>query len=192
MKHKILVTQALAATGFLFTGLTDASSSTHRNLVQRAPDNWPIKTGYVHFGDSYGAGMGTGTTSGDACRVGSNNFGRLLNEFTNDPSIDYQNHACSGDTTVGINRQIDEWTRPEKADVATMSVGGNDVGFSTIVRYCILQLAPFGDDKMRDMCDGFINDAKNHIADNSSNGLISKLTAVYSKALHKSGRKVCS
>jgi hypothetical protein len=28
---------------------------------------------YVHFGDSYASGMGTGTTSGDSCRVGSNN-----------------------------------------------------------------------------------------------------------------------
>jgi hypothetical protein len=29
--------------------------------------------GYVHFGDSYASGMGTGTTTGDSCRVGSSN-----------------------------------------------------------------------------------------------------------------------
>jgi hypothetical protein len=36
------------------------------------PDGIAV-TGYVHFGDSYASGMGTATTSGDSCRVGSNN-----------------------------------------------------------------------------------------------------------------------
>lgn len=134
--------------------------------------------------------MGTGTTKGDSCRVGSNNFGKLINDFTNNPDVDFQLRTCSGDTTVGVTRQINEWTNPEKADVATMSVGGNDLDFSKIIRYCILEMAPWSTDKMREMCDGFIADAKVNIADASDKGLKSKLTAVYSKALQKSGRKV--
>lgn len=45
---------------------------------------------------------------------------------------------CSGDTTTGLNRQIDEWKDPENADIATVAMGGNDLGFSDIVMNCIL------------------------------------------------------
>ncbi|CAO2648048.1 Nn.00g089700.m01.CDS01 [Neocucurbitaria sp. VM-36] len=94
--------------------------------------------GYVHFGDSYGAGMGTGSTSGDACRVGENNFGELLYKSWGDNSISFETKVCSGDTTKGLNRQIEEWKDPAKANVGTVSIGGNDVGFIDLVRYCIL------------------------------------------------------
>ena len=57
-----------------------SSSAARRTPLRRAPSNWPIKTGYVAFGDSYAAGMGTGVTSDDPCRVGSNNFAKLLME----------------------------------------------------------------------------------------------------------------
>ena len=42
-------------------------------LVIDGDENAISVTGYVHFGDSYASGMGTGTTSSDSCRVGSNN-----------------------------------------------------------------------------------------------------------------------
>jgi hypothetical protein len=87
--------------------------------LDRRTTYWPIKSGYVAFGDSYGAGLGTGATSTDACRVGSNNFGSLLNQWTNNPNVNYQQKVCSGDTTVGLNRQIDEWKWPSLADVVT-------------------------------------------------------------------------
>lgn len=94
---------------------------------------FPIVDGYVAFGDSFAAGMGTGTTTGDACRVGENSYPKLLNEYGKTPTSDFQNLPCSGDTVVGLMSQIDKWITPEKADVATISIGGNDVGFSKIV-----------------------------------------------------------
>src|SRR5436309_3520715 len=114
---------SLASSIIILSGVAHASQDgQHRALLQRAPDNWPIKTGYVAFGDSFGAGMGTGKTSTDGCRIGSNNFGDLLNRWTNNPNVDFQKKVCSGDTSVGLNRQIDEWTNPRKADVATISM----------------------------------------------------------------------
>jgi hypothetical protein len=41
-------------------------------IIDREEDGISVP-GHVHFGDSYASGMGTGTTSTDSCRVGSNN-----------------------------------------------------------------------------------------------------------------------
>jgi hypothetical protein len=61
-------------------------------LIIDGPDDDSVSvTGYVHFGDSYASGMGTGTTSGDSCRVGSSNCEFLLliialSSFARDPN----------------------------------------------------------------------------------------------------------
>lgn len=98
---------------------------------------------YVHFGDSYGAGMGTGTTSRDRCRVGSNNFGRLLYSYMNDASISYDGRVCSGDTLTGLSKQIDNWSNAGDASIGTLSVGGNDVGFRNLVYYFVINIKKF-------------------------------------------------
>jgi hypothetical protein len=133
---------ACTASPFSPFPLSHPASNIER-LAKRADtantdSNWPIKTGYVAFGDSYAAGMGTGKTTTDSCRVGEYNIGDLLNKWTNNPGIDFQRKICSGDTLVGLNRQIDEWENPTRADVATISTGGNDVGFSDLVINCVI------------------------------------------------------
>ncbi|KAI1928490.1 hypothetical protein LOZ65_001983 [Ophidiomyces ophidiicola] len=173
----------------VFLLMNGAVNAEHRALLRRAPDNWPIKTGYVAFGDSFGAGMGTGTTSSDACRVGSNNFGDLLYKWTNNDRVDFQRKVCSGDTTVGLNRQIDEWKNPRKADIATVSIGGNDLGFSNMVYYCILTfnhfLFPW---TLRKECKDAKDKARRLMEDRGDGGLRSKLKKAYKKILDKSGR----
>ena len=79
-------------------------------IVFDGDPNEPLAiSGLVTFGDSYGAGMGTGTTSGDACRVGSNNYEQLFYDWVGDSSIPFERKVCSGDTTEGLNKKIDEW-----------------------------------------------------------------------------------
>jgi lysophospholipase L1-like esterase len=162
--------------------------------VKRASDNWPIKTGYVAFGDSFAAGMGTGTTSTDRCRVGSNNFGNLLYTWTNNPLVQYQQMACSGDTTFGLNRQINEWQLPEIADVATISMGGNDLGFPDLVRYCVIIPYPFStpEEYNKQKCEVAKTKAKNLMNLSDGSGLQAKLRAAYTKILDKSTRAVSS
>jgi lysophospholipase L1-like esterase len=184
--------QAFTAASLVISGVAHASQhAQHRTILKRADDNWPIKTGYVAFGDSFGAGMGTGTTSGDACRVGSNNFGDLLYKWTNNDQVDFQRKVCSGDTTVGLNRQIDEWNNPRKADVATISTGGNDLGFSDMVWYCVLtpntaELPP----TTRQKCTEAKDKAKRLMEDTGDDGLRNKLKKAYKRVLDKSGRDV--
>jgi hypothetical protein len=133
---------ALAGLALFFSAPLDALPQQRKAVRSNQPnvanENWPIKNGYVAFGDSFATGMVTGITTTDACRVGENNYTELLFKWTNKPDIDFQNHVCSGDTVMGINRQIDEWASPENHDLATISVGGNDVGFADIVKSCVI------------------------------------------------------
>ena len=139
--------------------------------------------------------MGTGNTSTDACRVGSNNFGKLLHDYiikSTSPYINYQNHACSGDTTVGATRQMDEWDNPKTATLATLSIGGNVLGFSDIVRYCVITPGLFDNEEdTAKKYEAAKTAAKNLLADTTDNGLRHKLKTVYKKALDKNGRDVC-
>ncbi|KAF2729342.1 SGNH hydrolase [Polyplosphaeria fusca] len=145
--------------------------------------------GYVAFGDSYGAGMGTGTTTGDACRIGENNFGDLLRKWFDDDSKAYERKVCSGDTTKGLNRQIDEWADPSKATLGTVSISGNDVGFSDLVWYCIItpNTARLGSTNRKN-CEDAEQRARDMMNDQGGDGLKAKLKAAYLKILDKSGR----
>lgn len=77
--------------------------------------------GYVQFGDSYAAGMGTGTTTSDKCRVGSNNYGKLLYRWFNNGNIPFESRVCSGDTLSGVNNQINAWSSSNVPNVGTIS-----------------------------------------------------------------------
>jgi hypothetical protein len=94
-------------------------------------------TGMVSFGDSFAAGMGTEKTTTSSCRVGSNNYGTLLNKYLREV-IPIEKKMCSGDTTTGLERQIKEWKSTSTANFATLTMGGNDLGFSDIAWYCIV------------------------------------------------------
>ncbi|KAF2746553.1 SGNH hydrolase [Sporormia fimetaria CBS 119925] len=142
--------------------------------------------GYVHFGDSYAAGMGTGVTSGDSCRVGQNNYGDLLYKQFGDNKIPYQKKVCSGDTLTGLNRQVSEWKDPGKANVGTLSIGGNDIGFSDLVWYCIITpyTARTGESN-KELCQAALIRAYGLMAED----LGDRLAAAYKSILDKSGRK---
>lgn len=104
----------------------------------------PIQKGYVAFGDSYAAGIGTGTTDGDGCRKGEFSYPRQLAAMA-DGNIDFQNLPCSGAVVGevlqgGTKSQIDAWTNPGNADIATLSIGGNDIGFYPILTACVLRV----------------------------------------------------
>ncbi|KAH7380166.1 SGNH hydrolase-type esterase domain-containing protein [Pyrenochaeta sp. MPI-SDFR-AT-0127] len=145
--------------------------------------------GYVHFGDSYGAGMGTGTTTTDGCRVGENNYGKLLHNSWKDGSIPFENKVCSGDTTKGLNRQIDEWKDPKKANIGTVSMGGNDLGFSDLVYYCIItpNTARLGSTNRKNCLDAE-KKAQEKMNDQGADGMKAKLKAAYLRILEKAGR----
>jgi lysophospholipase L1-like esterase len=147
--------------------------------------------GYVHFGDSYAAGMGTGATSGDGCRIGENNYGELLHKSWNDDSILFESRVCSGDTTKGLHRQIDDWKAPLKTNVGSVSIGGNDIGFADLAYHCVLtpNTAHFGGTNRKHCLDAE-KKARDIMQDQGENGLKAKLKAAYLRILEKSYRSV--
>jgi lysophospholipase L1-like esterase len=175
------------------TSISSLRDSPSNELKRRADDDWPIKTGYVAFGDSYAAGMGTGSTSWGGCRVGSNNFGKLLNQYTNNPGVDYQELQCSGDTTTGLARQIDEWSKkdPKKFNLATVSIGGNDINFSDFVRNCVLAInLGKSEEEDRKECEYIEGHATNILNDDTTTGLRFKLANEYKRMIDYAGRDV--
>jgi hypothetical protein len=109
-------------------------------------------TGYVHFGDSYASGMGTGVTTGDSCRIGSSNYGDLLFRYLNDSSIAYNGpSSCSGDTIKELINHIQAWSNPADTTLATLTIGGNDVGFMGLVWDCVV--TPFINSQNRGAAD---------------------------------------
>jgi lysophospholipase L1-like esterase len=133
--------------------------------------------------------MGTGVTTTGSCRVGTANVGDLINA-RNPTDIDYQRKMCSGDTTTGFNRQIDEWTNPEKADIATVTMGGNDLGFSDIVMNCILAPELHWPSTYRQRCKAAKENANRILEDDSQDGIGPRLTAAYKRIVEKSTRDV--
>jgi lysophospholipase L1-like esterase len=148
----------------------------------------PIKKGYVAFGDSFAAGFGTGTTTGDACRQGEFSYPKQLASSA-PVGIDFQNLACSGAVITeilsgGTGSQIDMWTNPANADIATLSIGGNDVGFSKILDACIVQSMGGAGQLFYD-CQARIQDAT---ATMTGNDLYQTIFQALSQIVTKSGR----
>lgn len=148
----------------------------------------PVK-GLYSFGDSYAAGIGTGTTSGDSCRRGSRSYPEQLQGWLKthgSPDMNYQTVACSGDTLDGVNKQIDNWSDPSNYDVLTLSVGGNDINFSKLVNYCILTYGFTGSGKdYEQWCEEEKTNARSMMSDTSENGLGYGLQEAYKSVLGK-------
>lgn len=133
--------------------------------------------------------MGTGVTGTGHCRIGTANVGDLINA-QNPTGIDYQRKMCSGDTTTGFNRQIDEWENPENADIATVTMGGNDLGFGDIVENCVLVPRLHMYPTYRNWCKKAKEKANRILEDDSKDGIGPKLAAAYKRIVEKSTRNV--
>ncbi|KAJ9480771.1 hypothetical protein VN97_g12756 [Penicillium thymicola] len=146
---------------------------------------------YAHFGDSYAAGMGTGTTTSGTdkqgrCRIGSNNYGKLIDTWLDAEKLTYESHACSGDTTVGLDGQIDTWLHndPKSTNIGTLTMGGNDVGFSDLVRNCIITSGWYDIDTYRKSCLEAESKALDYIHNSGDGGLGAKLRSAYKRIVN--------
>lgn len=112
--------------------------------------------GFVSFGDSYSAGIGTGLddkeliSEGD-CRRGVHAYPRLIYhdlDNTTQVGVSFQWLSCTGAVTTGLlsghpNSQIDLLNTSLPIDFATLSIGGNDLGFFAVINACIFRFYGF-------------------------------------------------
>ncbi|WP_405611236.1 SGNH/GDSL hydrolase family protein [Streptomyces sp. NBC_00076] len=123
----VFVSSLLLAVGTALTGAATAQAS------QLAATG-----GYVALGDSYSSGVGTGSylsASGD-CKRSAKAYPYLWAAAHSPSSFDFT--ACSGARTSDV---LASQLTPLNSATAlvSISVGGNDAGFSDVMTTCVLQ-----------------------------------------------------
>lgn len=167
----IYADDALEATGFPWW-TTIASYFGNTAPVNHNTRPFPISNGWVAFGDSFAAGIGTGASwdsDVEKCHRGTGGYPAYMDTlvtYQNEgyPSI-FQFLACSGEVGAdffGGTKQLDKWN-PATTDVVSVSFFGNDLNFGGIVSACVV-----GYDKSTS-CEDLISKAndildKNHLA----------------------------
>jgi lysophospholipase L1-like esterase len=90
------------------------------------------KTKYVALGDSYAAGQGAGPYLDD-CYRSDNTYSELADEAKAIKLV--RNEACSGRTTQEVvDTQLKRLNK--STELVTITAGGNNLGFGTIVTAC--------------------------------------------------------
>ncbi|NJC23372.1 lysophospholipase L1-like esterase [Arthrobacter pigmenti] len=127
MKLFRIAAGALLASGLVAGSAVAPASAGERDTID-----------YVAFGDSYAAGFGAGSYI-DACGQSALGYPGLLDERRR-IELD-ANLACSGATALGdvplqIGAAVQSGVLNRKTDLVTISAGGNDVGFLTVIGAC--------------------------------------------------------
>ncbi|HEY0697742.1 MAG TPA: SGNH/GDSL hydrolase family protein, partial [Micromonospora sp.] len=92
---------------------------------------------YVALGDSYASGVGAGnyTSESGSCKRSTSAYPALY--AANNAPASYRSVACSGATTSTVlNNQLSALS--SSTTLISLTVGGNDVGFSNIMTTCVL------------------------------------------------------
>jgi lysophospholipase L1-like esterase len=94
-------------------------------------------THYVALGDSYSSGVGTGSydSASGSCRRSPKAYPALW--AAAHPGVSFSFVACSGATTASVTSgQLSAVTA--STDLVSIGVGGNDVGFVSVLSSCVL------------------------------------------------------
>src|ERR1700691_197798 len=91
---------------------------------------------YVALGDSYSSAVGAGDYSDGSCDQSSNAYPVLWADATAPAS--FANETCSGATTSSVlSSQLSPLS--SSTTLVSITVGGNDVGFSSVMETCVLE-----------------------------------------------------
>jgi lysophospholipase L1-like esterase len=104
-------------------------------LVVAAPAGAQSAVQYVALGDSYSAGDGAGSYSSGSCGQSANAYPALW-AAAHHPA-GYAAETCDGATTSSvISGQLSALS--SATTLVSITVGGNDVGFSSVMETCVL------------------------------------------------------
>ena len=106
-------------------------------LLAAAPASAAGAVNYVALGDSYSSGLGAGAmiSSSGSCDRSTNAYSQLWASAHHPAS--YTSVACSGATTsTVISTQLSALSAA--TTLVSITVGGNDVGFSSTMETCVL------------------------------------------------------
>jgi lysophospholipase L1-like esterase len=90
---------------------------------------------YAALGDSYAAGQGARPYLEQSCYTSSKSYAKLLDADANLQLVAFP--ACTGASTTEVtNQQVP--TIPNGVTRVTVTVGGNDTGFATVMQNCFV------------------------------------------------------
>ncbi len=122
---------------------------------------------YVALGDSYSSGTGTRTYTDATCQRSVHSYPYLLSQQRPNTQLTFA--ACSGAKTGDVlGKQVSSLTADTK--LVTITVGGNDAGFTSVVTECAKP-------EWASVCDTRVNSARSYI----SNTLPGQLNNVYAQ-----------
>jgi GDSL-like lipase/acylhydrolase family protein len=141
MKFPRLVASAACAVSLAAAAITAATTPAYAS-----------STNYVALGDSYSSGTGTGSYDLDgSCQRSSKAYAALWAASHAPASFSFV--ACSGAKTGDVlSKQISALN--SGTTLASISIGGNDAGFSSVMQTCVL-----GSDSS---CTTAVNNAENY------------------------------
>ncbi|MCX4879745.1 MULTISPECIES: SGNH/GDSL hydrolase family protein [unclassified Streptomyces] len=158
----VFVSSILLAAGTALTGATAAQASGQA-----------AATGYVALGDSYSSGVGSGsyTSSSGDCKRSTKAYPYLWAAAHSPSTFDFT--ACSGARTGDV---LSGQLGPLSAStgLVSLSIGGNDAGFSDVMTTCVLQ--------SDSACLSRINTAKAYVDSTLPGQLNSVYSAISAKA----------
>jgi GDSL-like Lipase/Acylhydrolase family len=112
----------------------------------------PAGIRYVALGDSYSSGEGNppflpGTAeNGDDCHRSSVAYPELLATATSLNITSHESRACSGarrqDVLFGSRTEDSQLNHLASAQLVTLNVGGDDIGFADVLKECITGISP--------------------------------------------------
>lgn len=127
---------------------------------------------YVALGDSFSSGTGTRTYFDTGCQKSVYSYPYLLSQQRANTQLVFA--ACSGAKTGDVlNNQVSQLNA--STGIVTITIGGNDAGFSSVVTECAKP-------EWASVCDTRVNNARAYI----SNTLPGQLNNVYSQIKSRS------
>jgi len=118
----------------LLTAAVGTATALAMTLLLTAAPADAMTGGYVALGDSYSSGVGSGSESG-SCLQSPTAYPGLWNAAHHPSS--YRMVACSGAKTTDVNaNQLSALS--SSTGLVSITIGGNDVGFSNIMTTCVL------------------------------------------------------
>lgn len=108
--------------------------------LNSSASSFPSIATYIALGDSYASGSGAGTNTGSLCGPFSDAYPVQLAKAIG--PVRFHSAACGGATTGSVI-----WNQLASigdSDLVTLTVGGNEVDFFSVLNECVYQWAPVG------------------------------------------------
>ena len=138
-RRALVLIVSLVAAALLAVGAAAPASAAGKGGNGRGGGKPASSVTYSALGDSYAAGQGAGSYLNTTCYVSSKGYPALI-DASRTITLNAE-PACSGDSSLDVvSRQVA--LVPATTTRVTLTVGGNDLGFSTVMQDCFVLVSP--------------------------------------------------